>query len=60
MYSPKDFDNPTILLALVASVCVLVTMLVFLLWLRRADKPKPRHANRRKKTVRSLPKNRAK
>jgi len=60
MYSPKDFDNLTILLALVASVCVLVTMLVFLLWLRRAKKPNPRNASRRKKAVPPLPKNRAK
>jgi len=60
MHSPKDFDNLTILLGLVVSVCVLLTMLIFLLWIRRAKKPKPRNASRRKKTVRSLPKDRAK
>lgn len=60
MYSPEELDSPTILFSLVASVCVLFTILLFLRWLRRKRKHKPREAIRRGKGTRVLPKKRPK
>ena len=60
MHSPEDFDNLTILLGLSVSACVLATVLIFLLWLRRERKRKSRNATKRVKGVRPIAKKRPK
>lgn len=60
MHSPEDFDSLTILLALGVSVCVSVTVLCFLLWIRRGKKHKSRNGGRRKEATRPVPKKRPK
>ena len=58
MDAPGDLDNLTIFLALVVSFCVFLTVIFFLLWLRRQNKQGLSSMGRRKKPARQLQKKR--